>query len=312
MPAESGDSAPFPTHPPPDYRRAVLRTRVISSFGVIAVGVIAVVLGGAVFAAVMAAIGFGVYYELSRISPQIGLGFRLNWPGYAVVFSASSIALLWRDSWVVPAFVTIAVLLPAAMIFRMTPDAESFSSWVATLAGGVYVGTPVFAAIALRREVGALEANWANDLGELFTVVGGSTSLGMGWCMVAIAATWLGDSSALLVGRSFGRTPLIPHISPKKTLEGAAGGILGAVVATVTLIIVLGIPDVSIPLAVVIGVVLGLVGIGGDLMESFIKRCGGVKDSGTLIPGHGGIFDRVDSLLPTFLVAWMIARIIYS
>ena len=273
---------------------------------------IATVLGGAVFAAVMAAICFGVYYELSRISPQIGLGFQLDWPGYAAIFSASSIALLWRDPWALPAFVTIAVLLPAALIFRVPPDAESFSSWIATLAGGIYVGIPVFAAIALRREVGVLEMNWASDLGELFTVAGESTGLGMGWCMVAIGATWLSDSSALLVGRAFGRTPLIPHISPKKTLEGAAGGILGAVVATVALVIVLGIPEVSIPLAIVIGVVLGLVGIGGDLMESFIKRCGGVKDSGTLIPGHGGIFDRVDSLLPTFLVTWVIMRIIYA
>lgn len=260
----------------------------------------------------MAAIGFGVYYEMSRISPQIGLGFQLAWPGYAVVFFASSIALISRDPWTLPAFVAIAALLPAAMIFRMPTNADSFSSWIATLAAGLYVGLPVFAAISLRRTTGSLDMGWSSGLGEFFTLTGSSTALGMAWCMVAIAATWLSDTFALFVGRSFGRTPLIPHISPNKTLEGAVGGILGAVVATLALTLLLGIPDVSVALAIGLGVILGLVGILGDLMESFIKRCGGVKDSGTLIPGHGGIFDRVDALLPAFVIAWVMMRITYD
>jgi phosphatidate cytidylyltransferase len=246
------------------------------------------------------------------MTPQVGLGYRLGWPGYGVIFAAASLALLSRDAWALAALAAIAVLLPTLMIFRLEISAASFAAWVATLAAGAYVAVPVFAAVALRREVGDLDVAWASDVGAWFSVTDDSTALGMAWTMVAILVTWLADTFALFVGRSFGRTPLIPHISPKKTLEGAIGGFLGGVVAVVLLTLVLGIPDVSIPLAIGIGVLLPAVGICGDLMESFIKRCAGVKDSGTLIPGHGGIFDRVDSLLPTLLVTWVLVLGIYA
>lgn len=264
--------------------------------------------GGAVFAAIMAAIGLGAYHELSRMTPRIGLGYQLGWPGYAVIFAGAALALISRDTWTLAAITAAAILLPTLMIFRMDISSESFSSWVATLAGGAYIGFPVFAAVAIRQSTGALEIGWANDLGEAFSVGDTNMALGMAWTMLAILVTWLSDTFALFVGRAIGRTPLIPHISPKKTLEGAIGGFLGGVIAVVLVTLLLGIPDVSIPLAIGIGVLLSAVGICGDLMESFIKRSAGVKDSGTLIPGHGGVFDRVDALLPTFLVAWAILQ----
>ncbi len=273
---------------------------------------LATLLGGAVFAAVLAAIGVGVYYELSRITPLIGLGFRLGWPGYAVIVAGASIALLTQQPWGTALFAALAALLPILMIFRMPIGAESFSSWVGTIGAGLYVGLPVFAAITLRQTAGELDTGWASDLGAWFTLNGESHALGMAWAIVAVAATWLSDTSALFVGRSLGRTPLIPHISPKKTLEGAAGGVLGAVITTVVLVSILGIPDVTMPRAIGIGVVLAVVGICGDLMESFIKRCAGVKDSGTLIPGHGGVFDRTDALLPALLVTWVMMQVISS
>lgn len=274
-------------------------------------GIIASLLGGAVFAAVMAAIGFGVYYELSKITPLIGLGFRLHVTGYGVVFAGASIALLSREDWAIALFGAVAMLLPTAMIFRMPANAEAFSSWVATLGSAVYIALPVFASISLRRDMGTLDMSWADDLGSFFTLSGASTALGMAWCMMAITATWLGDTLAMVIGRSMGRTPLIPHISPNKTLEGASGAVLGAAIATVMFDIAFGIPGLSASTAIVLGVLFAVVGICGDLMESFIKRSGGVKDSGTLIPGHGGLFDRVDGLMPTLLVAWIAFRFIY-
>lgn len=272
---------------------------------------LATLLGGAVFAAVFAAIGIGVYYETARITPLIGLGYRPGWPGYAVVIAGASIALLTREPWGIVLFASLVALLPTLLIFRMPISAESFSTWIATIGTGAYVGLPVFAAISLRQSAGVLDVGWATDLGTWFTATGDSRALGMAWTMVAVTATWLSDTAALFVGRSLGRTPLSPHISPRKTLEGAAGGVLGAVITTVVLVPVLGIPNVAMPLAVGIGVILAVVGIAGDLMESFIKRCAGVKDSGTLIPGHGGVFDRVDALLPVLLVTWVMVRIIY-
>jgi phosphatidate cytidylyltransferase len=278
---------------------------------VIAVGIVAAVIGGPVFAAVMAAIGLGVYYEASRITPLIGLGYLLGWPGYATIFVAASVALMTRDAWGVAVVTVAALLLPSVMILQMPTNSESFGSWIASMAMGAYVGFGVYAAIALRHQSGDLDVAWANELGAYFSVSDVSYAVGMAWLAVAIAATWLSDTFALFAGRSFGRTPLIPHISPRKTFEGAAGGVVGAVVGTVGLTILLGIPDVTVPMATLIGVVLAVVGIVGDLTESFIKRSGGVKDSGTLIPGHGGIFDRVDAMLPILLVTWMIVRILY-
>lgn len=276
----------------------------------IAVGVFGAVVGGAVFAAIIAAIGLGAYHELSRMTPRIGLGYHIGWPGYGVVFAGAALALVSRDSWTIAAMVAVAVLLPTLMIFRMEISAESFATWVATLAAGAYIGFPVFAAVALRRTTGDLDVAWASDLGDAFSPGETSMALGMAWTMLAILATWLADTFALFVGRAIGRTPLIPHISPKKTLEGAIGGFLGGVIAAVLVTILLGLPDVTIPLAIGIGVLLSAVGICGDLMESFIKRSAGVKDSGALIPGHGGVFDRVDALLPTFLVAWVLLQAI--
>lgn len=277
----------------------------------IAVGVVAAVIGGPVFAAVMTAVGVGAYFEAAQITPRIGLGYHLGWPGYAVIFLGASVSLLSQEPWSFALFVSLAVLLPAAMILRMPINNESFGSWIATAALGAYIGIAVFAAIALRQEAGVLEVDWANDVGEYFSLGDDSHALGMAWAAIAIIATWLSDTFALLVGRSLGRTPLIPHISPKKTLEGAVGGILGAVVGTVALALLLGIPDITVPQAMMIGVVLSIVGVLGDLTESFIKRSGGVKDSGTLIPGHGGMFDRVDAMLPIFLVTWVIVRILH-
>jgi phosphatidate cytidylyltransferase len=275
------------------------------------IGIVASLLGGAVFAAVMTAIGIGVYFELDRMTARIGQGVRLHAVGYAVILLAASVALLSQDSWTFALFIAAMVLSPAVIIFRRPPDAGGYAIWVATLSMGTYVALPVYAAISLRRHTGTLDMGWADTLGAYFTLSGDSTARGMAWCMMAIAATWFADSFALFVGRTVGRTPLSPHISPNKTLEGAAGGVLGSVIATVLFTVAFGISEVSIPLAVVVGIALAVVGICGDLFESYIKRASGVKDSGTSIPGHGGLFDRVDALLPALVVAWVFVEAIY-
>src|SRR6266571_6991083 len=107
---------------------------------------------------------------------------------------------------------------------------------------------------------------------------------------------WSSDTAAYYIGTTLGRRPLAPRVSPKKTVEGAVGGVLGAVLAAF-----LARPwffnRLSVTDCVVIGLSLGLVGLLGDLVESMLKRGAGVKDSAALVPGHGGILDRVDSLL---------------
>ncbi len=108
---------------------------------------------------------------------------------------------------------------------------------------------------------------------------------------------WLNDTGAYLTGRAFGRTKLMERISPKKTREGAAGGIMASMVAGIVAPLVcpsLGMTAVG---GMLFGLVVAVAAIVGDLVESMLKRQEGIKDSGNIIPGHGGILDRIDSLI---------------
>ena len=119
---------------------------------------------------------------------------------------------------------------------------------------------------------------------------------GQDWVYLALFATFANDTSAYFVGRAIGRTKLVPRISPGKTVEGALGGILFGALGLVALNYGLGLRvDVwpLIPLAVLVPVAAQL----GDLAESLVKRGAGVKDAGVLVPGHGGVLDRLDSVL---------------
>jgi phosphatidate cytidylyltransferase len=114
--------------------------------------------------------------------------------------------------------------------------------------------------------------------------------------LLLIATIVVSDSAQYYTGRAFGRRPLAPTISPKKTVEGAIGGIVfGALFMAVAMTLVF--PLTPIIVRVLLGLVIVLLGIAGDLFESRLKRLAGMKDSSALIPGHGGVLDRIDALL---------------
>ncbi|MBW2544236.1 MAG: phosphatidate cytidylyltransferase [Deltaproteobacteria bacterium] len=119
---------------------------------------------------------------------------------------------------------------------------------------------------------------------------------GIAWVFFVIAAAFAGDSSAFYAGRSLGKTKLIPSVSAGKTVEGAIGSIVGTVIVCL-LFKVLFLNDLSIIHAIILGFMGSIIGQLGDLCESAVKRTSMVKDSGFLLPGHGGILDRLDSLI---------------
>lgn len=120
--------------------------------------------------------------------------------------------------------------------------------------------------------------------------------LGSWRVVLLLAILMLADAAAFFVGHAIGRRPLAPRISPGKTVEGALGGLAGAAAAAIA-VRALGLPGLPIAHALGLGAAVATAGVVGDLFESLLKRWAGVKDSGSLFPGHGGMLDRLDSLL---------------
>ncbi|WP_226470034.1 phosphatidate cytidylyltransferase [Luteimonas panaciterrae] len=125
------------------------------------------------------------------------------------------------------------------------------------------------------------------------------------WLLTALMIVWAADSGAYFAGRQFGRMKLAPRISPNKTVEGLAGGLLAGIVVGLVMGWYAGATVVQLPALMLLCAVTVLFSVVGDLFESLLKRHVGAKDSGTLIPGHGGILDRIDGVLaalPVFLI----------
>ena len=138
------------------------------------------------------------------------------------------------------------------------------------------------AALAYLRELG--------DRGAAHAVAAGLPV----WLLLAIGATWAADVGAYVIGSAWGRRTIAPRVSPGKTWEGTFGGFGAAALAVLGIAALFGLGR---PEAAVAAVALAPVAFAGDLLESWTKRRAGVKDSGTLFPGHGGMLDRIDSLL---------------
>lgn len=284
-----------------------MRQRTISSVGVVIVGLVPAFMGGPVWAVVLAVlftIGAHEYQALAQhISPKTRPFGLLLVPAFALVAATGG------EAQALLGIVALAVGLPFFELILRKDLQGTFVEWTLSAAGTLYLGVPLFAAIAIRKMDGTIEANWLDDLAGWASLGWTAAPRGLAWLLVVILITWLSDSGAYLVGRSYGRRPLIPVVSPKKTVEGLAGGLAAAALTGAIGVALFGL-DVSWAIGLLLGLAVGLIGVVGDLAESILKRQAGVKDSGTLIPGHGGMLDRLDALLFTLTAGWYLATLI--
>ncbi|HXG59548.1 MAG TPA: phosphatidate cytidylyltransferase [Thermoanaerobaculia bacterium] len=172
-------------------------------------------------------------------------------------------------------FVALLVI-PASYVFSRKPLEDSLPSSAIAVLATMYVGMLGGSLIRLR-----------NDFAD-----------GPKLVFFLLLVVWLGDAGAYYVGRTLGRRKLSPRISPKKTIEGGIGGVVTSIVAALAIHFTF-FPTFPLAHAVLAGMVLSIAGMIGDLAESMWKRSADVKDSGTLIPGHGGFLDRFDSIFFT-------------
>ena len=188
-----------------------------------------------------------------------------------------------------PLLLTSAVLLSLIWLLRRAQKEKAFAGWAWTLAGILYIGWLLSHLVALR------------GLDDAQTVL----DEGRNWVFFALFITFASDTAAFFAGRALGRHHLAPHISPGKTREGAIAGVLGAMI--VSLLFVLPTPlnlQLNWGQAILLGLLVSIFGQLGDLVESLFKRNMGVKDSGRLIPGHGGVLDRMDSIVFAGIVVY--------
>lgn len=285
-----------------------MRTRSISSVGVVVVGLLPTLVGGPTFALLMAGLCLLAYREYEGLVYRLPSGSALLGVGYWVIAAAAGAGLAGFRTLGLASVVLLAVAAPLVLTL-VRESAAPFADWPIATAGSLYLGLPVFAAVALREQGGGVGAAWFDQIADRAAIGWESQPRGLAWTLIVIVAIWCGDVAAYLVGRSLGRTPLLPRISPKKTVEGA----VAAVVAS-ALIALLGVVAFRLGLpwfvGLAFGALLSIAGQIGDLAESSLKRQVGVKDSGALIPGHGGMLDRMDAMLFALPAGWLMVGVV--
>jgi phosphatidate cytidylyltransferase len=247
-----------------------------------------------VLVAILAVLG---YFELRALfryrsyQPwSIGVLFTLAFvlAHYATAFGARNSGIgLWLDGNGL-AVVTLAIVVTfgiAAIVVFFAQAARGRSvpgllGALFTLAGALYLGWGFGFMVDLWMAGPSATRGWLGSLPV--------------WLLLALVPTWIADSVAYLVGSRVGRRKIVPRISPGKTWEGTLAGFGAAAVAALVIAVSAG---TGTGAALLVAVLVGPVGFAGDLFESAIKRAAGAKDSGTLFPGHGGVLDRIDSLI---------------
>ena len=262
----------------------MLKKRVITALWFVPIlGVVAWFGGEPGFTALMVILGILAaveFYRMVAVSKTPSLTyFGLVWTAFFILSRSSELLTFlephFNPDLLIPLLLTSAVILSLIGLLGRRQKEGALTSWVWTIAGILYVGWLLSHMVAIR-----------------------GLDDGRNWVFFILFVTWVSDTSAFFIGRRFGRHKLAPNISPGKTWEGAVGGICGSILMSILFFT----PTLfQLPLVywqvILLSVLVSVFGQLGDLVESLLKRSTGVKDSGKLMPGHGGILDRIDSIV---------------
>ncbi|MEA2518372.1 MAG: phosphatidate cytidylyltransferase [Chloroflexota bacterium] len=261
----------------------MLRQRALSAAALIPPLAVALLLGGPwIVVVVVVAAGLAAREVFALLT---GAGHpSLAWLGLAftvaVVLDAAVVPPIDRSGTLL---IAIGSILAAIGAFTRTDPRDGLATWFSTVFGALYASLLAFV-LRLGHEAPPIPA------GAPLAGLGADR----GWIVLLVLTVWAYDTGAYVLGKRYGRRKFLTHISPSKTYAGLIGGIVVASAVSGLVLIGLGQP---VGTALIVGPLVSLAAQAGDLAESMLKRAAGAKDSGHLIPGHGGILDRVDSFL---------------
>jgi phosphatidate cytidylyltransferase len=267
-----------------------MRQRLISAAVLVPVVVVLFLAGPPWLTLAIALLAALATYETAQLVRAAGLPAS-RW--VAVIWTPLAVLLIaWfvgpdplQFAWfLVGPLIAALIVAGAAAGFRSRDPAEGFRVWIGTVFAGLYPAMLAFAAAFVG----------LNPAPQNVQILGYHLDNGRMYLLILVATVWALDSAAFVVGRLFGRGRFMNHISPKKTWTGAIGGTIAAVAVSTMFFVLTGQSQVG---GVLLGLLIAIAAQAGDLAESMLKRAAGAKDSGTLIPGHGGFLDRVDSFL---------------
>ena len=257
----------------------MLKQRVLTAVVGLPIIILAIWLGNLWFTILIAAVALGGTLEFYRLVNNAGKGHPLSYFGllWAVALIFNPLVLHWESFDTLPITMTLGIVISLVLILFHSKRNEAFNNWAWTIAGVLYVAFML--------------SYWLNlrylDYGRY-------------WVYLAMLTTFANDTGAFFIGRAKGKHKLAITISPSKTWEGVIGGLFSAILG---IIIMTTIFNLISPLSleywqvIPLGFSVSFFAQFGDLVESLLKRNMGTKESGKLLPGHGGILDRFDSLL---------------
>ena len=247
----------------------------------------AIISGGYLYLIFIATVSTLAIYEFYKMAeakkyfPSKFIGITTNLLLYFIVgiFYSHKYIFLYSEFLLYSIYLLLLLSAAAPIQFLLSKNNNIFASLGVTLSGIMYISVPMILLVYLRFE-------------DSFSVINNNMYL----ILLLFTGVWICDTAAYFVGKSIGKRKLLERVSPKKTIAGAVAGLISSAIY-VPLVSMIVLPNTPFYISVSLGIIIGIFGQIGDLIESKFKRDAGVKDSGNIFPGHGGVLDRFDSII---------------